>query len=210
MSVAVVLQRNGLISSTVATLSYAQCTQGQYLSGYSCKSCDAGVQLCSPVVYASALFLSGSFTNVPAQSQCLPCDSGSYLALPGKTVCLPCDAGRFRLTAVFPPSLLTQDLALHCSVRNQSLPTGPTDCTGATLHTLLSASSFLRADCPPGSFAAAAGQSSCTPCEFLCRISTLIRRTQANAASLRRVAKRLRARAAIRASCSRILAIRLA
>ena len=75
----VLIQRNGEISESLLTMSYARCPEGTFASGLNCLPCSTG-----------------RFAPTEGGDPCLFCAVGRFAAAAGAADCALCPAGKYQ------------------------------------------------------------------------------------------------------------------
>lgn len=185
-------QHNGLESTTLAVLNYADCSTGSMADGPVCTPCPAGsyapgdgflsCRLCPPGSFQDKqgqvdckLCAPRSMQSSPGMSACNPCPPGTRGNTTGATACASCPGGRYS------PSSSSECLpcsegkhqpaermgeCLPCLAGSFSTAPGAVECVPCPTGRFSSTNGSLSCDlCPRGKYADTQGGSKCAECE---------------------------------------------
>jgi hypothetical protein len=152
------LQANGQLSLSSASVSYPQCAEGTYAASAAvCSPCVVGRYTAAPAQTVCSLCDVGRFANTSSSRVCTVCPRGRFQAATGRSVCDVCLPGRFARTT----QSVSCDLAAPGFYASSNSSSDQVACVSGRYSSL---GATVCLDCPINTIAAASGSASCTKC----------------------------------------------
>jgi len=183
--VIVLIQKNGKLSQSAATISYIPCSAGSYdpfpndPTQRICRPCDAGTFAASSGAMTCSPCPVGHFANDTGSASCEPCGPRTYQDGIGASTCRQCSTVQFQPSEgsssclTCPDGLFLASSALTASLSDcTSCPAGSIPIGLATAFPVIINNNATTipvfptecAACPTGRFAGAAGATNCLEC----------------------------------------------
>lgn len=159
----IIVQKGGSLTTGVPTVSYAQCTAGNYapITQITCMPCQRGTYADVDALTACKNCAAGTFGSVTGLTSCTSCSAGSY-SLVGSVVgaqnCTSCPAGQYNIAD-------GSSFCSDCGLGTFNNATGRTQCASCPVGKYQNAAASTRCEeCYPGTYYGFTGAVQCTNC----------------------------------------------